>query len=77
MQRPMMFQSSMQPMQPMGQHEEEQYLGKGKGRVQELSDTDWERQFEELSTEDKEADMEALDREAEAAVEEELNGLDR
>ena len=28
----------------------EQMQGKGKGRVQELSDTDWEKQFEELSS---------------------------
>jgi len=53
--------------------EEQDYQGKGKSRVQELSDTDWEKQFEELST----ADQEALDREAEKAMEEELNGIDR
>lgn len=77
MQRPMMFQSQ-QPQMFNTQQQQEQYEGKGKSRVQELSDTDWEKQFEELSTEDKEAtDMEALDREAERAVEEELNGLDR
>lgn len=76
MQRPM-FQSQMYGQQPQ-QQQQEQYQGKGKGRIQELSDTDWERQFEELSTEDKEGvDMEALDREAERAVEEELNGVDR
>lgn len=73
MQRPMMggFQSSMYNQQP------QQYEGKGKGRVQELSDTDWEKQFEELSTADKDADLEQLDREAEQAVEKELNDLDR
>ncbi|KAK5126950.1 hypothetical protein LTR85_008308 [Meristemomyces frigidus] len=77
MQRPMMFQGQQQMFNQ--QPQQEQYQGKGKGRIQELSDTDWEKQFEELSTEDKEAaaDMEALDREAERAVEEELNGLDR
>ena len=74
MQRPMLFQQSMH-QQPMQQ----QFEGKGKGRVQELSDTDWERQFEELSTEDQqeEGDMEDLDREAERAMEQELNGIDR
>ncbi|EME48733.1 hypothetical protein DOTSEDRAFT_162467 [Dothistroma septosporum NZE10] len=71
MQRPMMgFQS---PVMQNGMPQ--QYEGKGKGRVQELSDTDWEKQFEELSTVDKEADQ--LDQEAEAAVERELNQLDK
>ena len=68
MQRPM-FQSQMYNRNV----EEQDYQGKGKSRVQELSDTDWEKQFEELST----ADQEALDREAEKAMEEELNGIDR
>lgn len=54
---------------------EESYLGKGKGRVQELSDTDWEKQFQELSTQDKQD--EDLDREAEEAMERELNQMDR
>ncbi|CAK4031518.1 Peroxisomal targeting signal receptor [Lecanosticta acicola] len=53
----------------------QQYEGKGKGRVQELSDTDWEKQFEELSTADKEADQ--LDKEAQEAIERELNQVDR
>ncbi|KAK4545610.1 hypothetical protein LTR36_002562 [Oleoguttula mirabilis] len=78
MQRPMMYQGQQQQMFSQ-QEQQDQYQGKGKGRIQELSDTDWEKQFEELSTEDKDAavDMEALDREAERAVEAELNGLDR
>lgn len=66
----MMYQSPMQ-QQPMNQ----EYQGKGKARIQELSDTDWEKQFEELSTEDKSADQ--LDAEAQDAIEEELNGLDK
>ena len=73
MQRPMMggFGGQSQFMnQP-----QEQYAGKGKGRVQELSDTDWEKQFEELSTADKQD--EDLDREAEEAMERELNQMDR
>lgn len=53
---------------------QQQYEGKGKGRVQELSDTDWEKQFEELSTADKEAE---LDQEAEGNIERELNQMDR
>lgn len=54
---------------------QQQYEGKGKGRVQELSDTDWEKQFEELSTADRNADQ--LDKEAEEAVERELNQMDK
>lgn len=69
MQRPM-FQSQM-----FNQQTPQQYDGKGKGRVQELSDTDWEKQFEELSTQDREVDD--LDAEAQEAVERELNDVDR
>lgn len=69
MQQPMMFQSRFmnQPQEPM-------YEGKGKARVQELSDTDWEKQFEQLSTEDQ---AEELDREAQEAIERELNHADQ
>ncbi|KXT19033.1 hypothetical protein AC579_8723 [Pseudocercospora musae] len=73
MQRPMMLN---QP-QMWNQQPQQQYEGKGKGRVQELSDTDWEKQFEELSTADKEADLDQLDREANEAMERELNQVDR
>ncbi|CAK1355879.1 Peroxisomal targeting signal receptor [Cercospora beticola] len=73
MQRPMMYQQG--PM--FNQPPQQQYEGKGKGRVQELSDTDWEKQFEELSTADKEADLDQLDREANEAIERELNQADR
>jgi peroxin-5 len=72
MQRPM-FGGGMGMQQPQMP---EQMQGKGKGRVQELSDTDWEKQFEELSS-DQTQDMDALDREAEAAIEKELDGVDR
>lgn len=75
MQRPMMFQQSQQMFNPSAG--QQQYEGKGKGRVQELSDTDWEQQFEELSTQDKEADLDTLDAEAEEAIEAELNQMDR
>lgn len=73
MQRPMMYQQG--PM--FNQPPQQQYEGKGKGRVQELSDTDWEKQFEELSTADKEGDLDQLDREANEAIERELNQADR
>lgn len=72
MQRPM-FGGGMGMQQPQMP---EQMQGKGKGRVQELSDTDWEKQFEELSS-TQEQDTDALDREAEKAIEEELEGMDR
>ena len=71
MQMPMMYQSQFPAQVP----QQQQYEGKGKGRVQELSDTDWEKQFEALSASDKEAD--ALDREAEAAIERELDQMDK
>ncbi|KAF2773442.1 TPR-like protein [Teratosphaeria nubilosa] len=74
MQRPM-FQSQLG--QFGGMPHQEQYVGKGKGRIQELSDTDWEKQFEELSTVDKEGEVDELDREAEAAMERELNEMDQ
>lgn len=70
MQRPMMFPSAFNQAP-------QQYEGKGKGRVQELSDTDWEKQFEELSTADRETDLDQVDREAEEAIERELNQMDR
>lgn len=73
MQRPMMYGNQMWNQPP----QQQQYEGKGKGRVQELSDTDWEKQFADLSTEDKEADLEQLDREANEAIERELNHADR
>ena len=72
MQSPMMFGAQPSFMQ---QSQPQQFEGKGKGRVQELSDTDWERQFEELSTVDKQE--EELDQEAEEAMERELNQMDR
>ncbi|KAK1073211.1 Peroxisomal membrane signal receptor PTS1 [Friedmanniomyces endolithicus] len=78
-QRPMMFQSQQQGVYGQQPPQQEQYEGKGKGRIQELSDTDWEKQFEELSTVDKdqEAEMERLDQEAERDIEAELNRMDR
>lgn len=70
MQRPMMFQS-----QYMNQAQQPLYQGKGKGRIEELSDTDWEQQFQQLTTDDQDAEL--LDREAEEAMERELNQADR
>ncbi|QIW97176.1 hypothetical protein AMS68_002694 [Peltaster fructicola] len=75
MQRPMFQSQFLRPSEMQQQN----FEGKGKGRVQELSDTDWEKQFEELSTEDQRLHdySDQLDEEANKAIEEELNGIDR
>ena len=46
---------------------------KGKSRMVELDDKDWEEQFASLD----QVDQDALDAEANAAMEAELNGIDR
>ena len=68
MQRPMGLGQSLghAPMQ----HD---YAGKGKGKVQELSDQDWEKQFEELTVQDQ---LDELDQGAERAMEKELDQID-
>ncbi|KAL9069291.1 MAG: hypothetical protein Q9157_006209 [Trypethelium eluteriae] len=48
---------------------------KGKGRMIELDDNDWETQFKELET--NQEDLEILDEEAREAMERQLNDLDR
>lgn len=74
MQRPMFQSNFYRP-----ELETQQLNGKGKERVQELSDTDWEKQFEELSTEDQRLkDWEdTQDGQANKDMEAELNDLDR
>jgi peroxin-5 len=72
----MMFQSAFSNQIPQ-QQQPQQYEGKGKGRIQELSDTDWEKQFEELSVVERETDLDQLDREAQEAIERELNQADK
>lgn len=52
---------------------EQQVNGKGKGRMTELDDKDWEQQFAEMDA----AGQRDLDAEANAAIEEELNDMDR
>ena len=59
-------QSFQQPMQE---------AGKGKNRMVELDDKDWEAQFAQLEKTDQELD--ALDAEANAHIEAELNEMDR
>ncbi|KAF2198431.1 TPR-like protein [Delitschia confertaspora ATCC 74209] len=58
--------------QPMQQQE-----GKGKGRMVELDDKDWEAQFAQLEKTDQQKDLDALDAEANARIEAELNEMDR
>jgi peroxin-5 len=60
--------------QPMQQE------GKGKGRMVELDDQDWEAQFAQLEQTDQQMsqqDLDALDAEANARIEAELNEMDR
>jgi peroxin-5 len=64
MQQPQAPQNFQQPMQDSG---------KGKGRMVELDDKDWEEQFAQLEG----LDQDALDKEANAAMEAQLDDLDR
>ncbi|KAF2467448.1 TPR-like protein [Lindgomyces ingoldianus] len=68
MQQPYAPQNFQQPMQDSG---------KGKGRMVELDDQDWEAQFAQLEKSDQQQDLDALDREANAHIEAELNEMDR
>lgn len=65
-----MMQQQYTPQQP------QQAEGKGKGRLVELDDKDWEAQFAQLESTDQ-AKADALDAEANAAMEKELNDIDR
>ncbi|KAL6159455.1 Peroxisomal membrane signal receptor PTS1 [Exserohilum turcicum] len=67
MQQPFAPQNFQQPMQDSG---------KGKGRMVELDDHDWEAQFAQLEQTDQQ-NLEALDEEANKAMEAELNEMDR
>lgn len=67
MQQPYAPQNFQQPMQDSG---------KGKGRMVELDDQDWEAQFASLEQTDKQ-DLDALDEEANKHIEAELNEMDR
>lgn len=61
-------------MGPMGmQHQSESQLDKGKGRFVELDDQNWEAQFAEMDA----AGQRSLDDEANAAMEAELDDIDR
>lgn len=64
---------SYRPMSAVRRPTEVSTASKGKGRMVELDDQDWESQFAQMDT-DHQAD---LDAEANAAVEAELNDIDR
>lgn len=62
-----------QPYAPQNFQQPVQDSGKGKGRMVELDDKDWEAQFAEL----EKSDQDALDEEANKRIEAELNEMDR
>lgn len=62
---------------PMNYQQPIQHEGKGKGRMVELDDENWEAQFAELETDQSTLDEQKLDDEANAAMERELNEMDR
>lgn len=64
------MQRTYNPMQPQ---QESQTEGKGKARMVELDDKDWEAQFASLD----QVDQNAQDQEANEAMETELNDIDR
>ncbi|OJJ46099.1 hypothetical protein ASPZODRAFT_152330 [Penicilliopsis zonata CBS 506.65] len=73
MMRPVYNQMGVQQQQQQQQPGEATVQDKGKGRMVELDDENWEAQFAEMET----AGNQTLDDEAEAAIEAELNDLDR
>lgn len=68
-----MMGSQYRPMSLQRRQSEQQTTGKGKGRMVELDEKDWEQQFAEIDT----ATQRDLDAEANAAMERELNDMDR
>ena len=65
--------SQHRPLSAQRRPSEQQSIGKGKGRMVELDEKDWEQQFAEIDT----AVQHDLDVEANAAIERELNEMDR
>jgi len=76
-QRPMPFMGAdmmrFPPMAMQRRSSEQQLNGKGKGRMTELDDKNWEQQFKEMD----EVGQQDIDAEADAAMERELNDMDR
>ncbi|KAL3478997.1 hypothetical protein BJX99DRAFT_245209 [Aspergillus californicus] len=68
-----MMQPGFGPMGIQQQPAEATSQDKGKGRMIELDDENWEAQFKEIES----VDVEKVDEEANAAIEAELNDLDR
>jgi len=62
-----------QPYAPQNMQQPMQDSGKGKGRMVELDDQDWETQFAQL----EQVDQDSLDVEANQRIEAELNEMDR
>jgi peroxin-5 len=62
-----------QPYAPQNMQQPMQDSGKGKGRMVELDDQDWEAQFAQL----EQGDQDTLDAEANKRIEAELNEMDR
>ena len=68
-----MMGSPYRPMSLQRRPSEQQTTGKGKGRMVELDEKDWEQQFAEMDA----ATQRDLDAEANAAMEQELNEMDK
>lgn len=68
-----MMHSQYRPLSAQRRPSEQHATGKGKGRMVELDEKDWEQQFAEIDT----ATQQDLDVEANAAMERELNEMDR
>lgn len=70
-----MMMSPYSQMNTLQQQPEAQVQGKGKSRMVELDDKDWETQFAQLEQDQSQADL--LDEEANRAMEAELNEINR
>jgi peroxin-5 len=67
------MQHNFSPAFAMQQPQQQEAVGKGKSRMVELDDKEWEEQFAQL----EQADRAALDDEANAAIEKQLDEIDR
>src|SRR6201992_1900431 len=67
------MQHNMSPAFGMQQLQQQDAMGKGKARMVELDDKEWESQFAQL----EQADRDAFDDEPNAAIEKQLNDIDR
>ncbi|CAM1507145.1 Fc.00g067860.m01.CDS01 [Cosmosporella sp. VM-42] len=74
--QPSMFQPMYQNQQPM-QQQPQQHEGKGKGRLVELDDNQWEEQFKQLELQDEEKLKEKDKQDESTAAERELDEMDK